>query len=81
MDDDLLAIGAEQKAEDSKDGEGKQHSRREYSDSSITRSFRPPENIRAETINARYEDGVLRISFPRCILPRASKQITIQQGG
>ena len=78
MDDDLLTISAEQKAETNEGGEGKQYTRREYSYSSFTRSFQLPENTQAEAINARYEDGVLKISIPKAEpKPKASKQIDI----
>ncbi|HEY1020956.1 MAG TPA: Hsp20/alpha crystallin family protein [Flavisolibacter sp.] len=79
MDDDLLTISAEQKAENNEGGDGKQYSRREYSYSSFTRSFQLPENTQAEAINARYEDGVLKITIPKAEeKPKASKQISIQ---
>ena len=78
MDDDLLTISAEQKQEASEGGEGKQYSRREYSYSSFTRSFQLPENTQAEAINARYEDGVLKIAIPKTEeRPKPSKQINI----
>ena len=78
MDDDLLTISAEQKQENTEGGEGKQYSRREYSYSSFTRSFQLPENVQGEAINARYEDGVLKITIPKQEQkPKSSKQISI----
>lgn len=80
MEDDILTISAEQKQEkESKDGENKQFSRREYSYSSFTRSFQLPENTKADGIVAKYEDGVLKITIPKTAQkPKTSKQITIQ---
>jgi HSP20 family protein len=77
MDDDLLTISAESKHEN-KEGDGKDYSRREYSYSSFTRSFQLPENAKAESIGARYEDGILKITIPKAEQkPKTSKQINI----
>lgn len=79
MDDDLLTISAEQKQENSEGGEGKQYSRREYSYGSFTRSFQLPENVQGEAINAKYEDGVLKITIPKMEeKAKTSKQINIE---
>lgn len=78
MDDDLLTISAEQKQESNEGGEGKQYSRREYSYGSFTRSFQLPDNTQGEAINAKYEDGVLKITIPKQEQkPKAAKQINI----
>ena len=78
MDDDLLTISAEQKQETNEGGEDKHYSRREYSYSSFTRSFQLPENVQGEAINARYEDGVLKITIPKAEQkPKSSKEINI----
>ncbi len=78
VDDDLLTISAESKQEN-KEGEGKAYSRREYSYSSFTRSFRLPENAKDDAIAARYKDGVLEITIPKTEQQqKASKKIDIQ---
>lgn len=78
MDDDLLTISAESKQEN-KEGDGKEYSRREYSYNSFTRSFQLPENAKAESIGAKYEDGILKITIPKTEQkPKASKQINIE---
>ena len=78
MDDDLLTISAEQKQEQSEGGDGRQYSRREYSYSSFTRSFQLPENTQADAINAKYEDGILKIAIPKTEQkPKPAKQITV----
>lgn len=78
MEDDLLTISAEQKQESGEGGNEKHYSRREYSYSSFTRSFQLPENTQAEEINAKYEDGVLKITIPKSEQkPKAAKQINI----
>lgn len=59
----VLTISSE-KEETSEDTEG-QYTRREYNYSSFTRSFTLPDEVNKEKIEAKYEDGVLKISMPR----------------
>jgi HSP20 family protein len=65
-----LTISAEKK-EESKE-EKKNYTRREYSYSSFSRSFRLPENCTAEKIDAKYDNGILRVTLPK-------KQMTLSQ--
>jgi HSP20 family protein len=39
--------------------------RREFSYSSFSRSFSLPENVDEDKINAKYEDGILKVSIPK----------------
>jgi len=64
MQDNLLTISAENKNEQN-EGSGKEYSRREYSYSSFTRAFQLPDNAQEDTIGAKYEDGVLKITIPK----------------
>ena len=41
------------------------YSRREYSFNSFSRSFALPDNVRDSSIDAKYENGVLRIVIPK----------------
>ena len=59
----MLTISSEK--EESKEEKDKKFNRREYSYSSFSRSFNLPEEINKEQIEAKYEDGVLKISLPR----------------
>ena len=59
----VLKISAE-KEEEKKETQGK-YSRREYSFNSFSRSFRLPENVKEENIDARYENGILKVSLPK----------------
>jgi HSP20 family protein len=78
MEDDLLTISAESKNEN-KESTGKEYSRREYSYSSFTRSFHLPEDVKTDSINAKYEDGVLKIMIPKSEQkPKSSKQINVE---
>lgn len=59
----LLTISSEK--EESKEEKDKKYNRKEYSYSSFSRSFTLPEEVNKEKIEARYEDGVLKVSLPR----------------
>lgn len=62
MDGNLLTISCE-KVENKEEKE-KKFTRKEYNFSSFSRTFTLPEEINKEKIEARYEDGVLKISLP-----------------
>jgi HSP20 family protein len=59
----MLGISCEK--EESKEEKDKKYTRKEYSYSSFSRSFNLPDGIDQDKIDARYEDGVLRIILPR----------------
>jgi HSP20 family protein len=59
----MLTISSEK--EENKEEKDKKFTRREYSYSSFSRSFTLPEEINKEKIDAKYEDGVLKLSLPR----------------
>jgi len=63
VDGNMLTISSER--EESNEEKDKKFTRREYSYYSFSRSFTLPEEINKEKIDARYEDGVLKISLPR----------------
>jgi len=63
VDGNMLTISSLK--EDTKDEKDKRFTRKEYSYSSFSRSFTLPEEINKEKIEAKYEDGVLKISLPR----------------
>ena len=63
VDGNTLTISSEK--EESKEDKDKKFTRREYSYSSFRRSFTLPDEINKEKIDAKYEDGVLKISLPR----------------
>ncbi|WP_343303132.1 Hsp20/alpha crystallin family protein [Chitinophaga niabensis] len=78
VDDDVLSISAETKQESSENGNGKQYSRREYSYSSFTRTFRLPDNTKDDQISASYTDGILKLSIPKSKeQTKATKEIAI----
>jgi len=63
VDGNMLTISSIK--EDTKEEKDKRFTRKEYSYSSFSRSFTLPEEINKEKIEAKYEDGVLKISLPR----------------
>src|ERR1017187_2798884 len=63
VDANMLTISSEK--EENKEEKNKKFTRKEYSYSSFSRSFSLPEEIKLDKIDAKYEDGVLKISLPR----------------
>jgi HSP20 family protein len=63
VDGNMLTISSEK--EESKEEKEKAFTRKEYSYSSFSRSFSLPEEVNKEKIDARYEDGVLKLILPR----------------
>ena len=59
----VLTISSETRQE--KEEENKNFTRKEYSFSSFERSFTLPEAVNQEKIDAKYTDGVLRITLPK----------------
>lgn len=79
VNDDILTISAESKQESQQEGNNKEYSRREYSYSSFTRSFRLPDNAKDDAISAKYNDGILQIMIPKSgEQEKASKEINIE---
>lgn len=63
FDNGLLSIFAEQKHEE--EANESNYTRREFSYQSFKRSFRLPEIINEDAIDAKYEDGVLKVLIPK----------------
>ena len=59
----LLTISAEKQEE--KNEEKKRFTRKEFSCESFTRSLQLPDNSLPEKIDAKYEDGILKLSLPK----------------
>ena len=69
-DNDMLTISSEKKHE--KKEEKENYRRQEFSYESFTRSFQLPENSLPEKIEAKYEDGLLKLTLPK-------KEVTIHK--
>ena len=77
LDGKILTISAE-KAEE-KAAENEKMIRREFSQKSFKRSFTVDEKIDASGINAKYENGILKLDLPKKEeVKNAAKEITIQ---
>jgi HSP20 family protein len=59
----MLTISCEK--EEKKEEKDKQYTRKEYNYSSFERSFTLPDEVNKEKIDARYEDGVLKLVLPK----------------
>lgn len=73
----VLTISAEKKEE--KKEEKENYKRREFSYNSFTRSFTLPENSVPDKIDAKYENGILRITLPKkeVTVSKPAKQIKV----
>ncbi|MGZ6523191.1 MAG: Hsp20/alpha crystallin family protein, partial [Bacteroidia bacterium] len=63
VEDNFLTISAEKQEE--KNEEKKHFTRREFSYNSFSRSFMLPKNVDADKIDAKYNDGILKLSIPK----------------
>jgi HSP20 family protein len=78
VDGNMLTISSEK--EESKEEKDKKFTRKEYNYSSFSRTFTLPEQINKEKIEAKYEDGVLKISLPFTEMAKkpAAKHIAVK---
>jgi HSP20 family protein len=63
VDGNMLSISSEK--EEKTEEKDKRFTRKEYNYSSFNRCFSLPEEVNQDKIEAKYEDGVLKISLPR----------------
>jgi len=63
IDGNMLTISCEK--EEKKEEKDVRFTRKEYNYSSFARSFTIPDEVNREKIDARYEDGLLKISLPK----------------
>lgn len=63
VDNGMITISAEKKEETKEEKEN--YMRREFSYNKFTRTFRLPENCVTDKIDAKYENGVLRLMLPK----------------
>lgn len=59
----MLTISSEK--EESKEEKDEKYNRKEYSYLSFSRSFTLPEEVNKEKIEAKYEDGLLKLMLPK----------------
>mgnify|MGYP003592814854 CR=1 FL=1 len=78
VDGNMLTISSEK--EENKEEKDKAFTRKEYNYSSFSRSFTLPDEINREKIEAKYEEGVLKIALPKKEEAKklAAKQIAVK---
>ncbi len=77
VDNHTLTVSSEK--EEEKEDVGDDYSRKEYSYNSFCRSFSLPENVNEDKVDAKYEDGVLKIHIPKkeVTSKKARKEIAV----
>lgn len=63
IEDDILTISASSEKE--KEEKEEKYTRKEYSYSSFSRSFTLPDEVIADKVEAKYNDGILLIDLPK----------------
>lgn len=76
LEKDYLKVSASKSAEPSTEEAGK-YARREFSFTHFERSFKLPENVDAQGIQATYDKGILSVRLPKTAQTIVSKTIEI----
>ncbi len=74
MEENILTVTFEKSEQDKPAGE---YLRREFEMDAFTRSFSIPKTADAESIKAKYDNGILQITVPKIDKARLSKQIKV----
>ncbi len=79
LNNNVLTISSEKQVEH-ETSEGQEFTRREFSYQSFSRTFTLPEIVASDKINARYENGLLKVAIPKKeeAKPKPPKQIQIK---
>ena len=64
VEEDMLKISSE-KATQQEENKDSQYRKREFNYESFERSFKLPENIEIDKIQAKYENGILNVTLPK----------------
>lgn len=77
VDNDVLTISSEVESENEETNEN--YTRKEFSFSAFKRAFTLPETVDGSKIDAKYEDGILRLTLPKKqeALPKPKRLISI----
>ena len=79
LDHHVLTISSEKSAEKEEKRENGNYARREFNYSSFLRSFTlPEESVEDGQIDAKYHDGILKITIPKKPVPASERARTIQ---
>ena len=79
LNDDVLTIRAEKKQERKEEREGVHISERSFG--TFQRSLRLPFQVNPDQVQARFENGVLRVTLPKTAPQERSRRIQIQGSG
>ena len=73
----MLTISAEKEKEEKENG--KNYRRREFSYNSFCRSLELPDNVTSDKVDARYENGILKLTLPKkeMTISKPAKQIQV----
>lgn len=63
IDNHTVTVSSEK--EEEKEDKGEDYTRKEYSYNSFCRSFNLPSNVQEDKLDAKYEDGILKINIPK----------------
>ncbi len=63
LEQNLLTVSCEKETKNEETGE--RYTKREFNYSSFSRSFTLPENVEAEKIKAKHQNGILKIEVPK----------------
>jgi HSP20 family protein len=74
----LLTVSAERREEKEKKEDN--YTRKEFGFASFSRSFNLPQNTNEEDVNARYEDGILKLTIAKKDTPGAKPKKAITVG-
>ncbi len=75
VEEDTLKISSKKVEEKTEETNDSSFIRREFNYKSFERSFKLPENIKVEDIQASYENGVLRVTIPKMEEKKALKKM------
>ena len=76
IDEELLTVSAESKHEDEKKED--EYTQKQFGFMSFSRSFHLPENAKEEDIQAKYDDGVLKLTIPKKNLSASKTKKSIE---
>ena len=79
IDNHTLCISAEKEEKKEEKEEDNGYTRKEYSFNSFSRSFALPDDVKENNIDAKYENGILKLTVPKAkeSTPKAVKKITV----
>ncbi|QQX75626.1 MULTISPECIES: Hsp20/alpha crystallin family protein [Aequorivita] len=75
VEEDTLKIASKKVEEKKEESNDSQFRRREFNYQTFERSFKLPENIKVEDIQANYENGILRVTLPKMEEKKALKKM------